>query len=1049
MAVSLDGQYAGAAPYTPGIDGQNNGTINLGDSSAGLYGKNGARLENTNIVTVGNSSIGMSSSDAGSLIKNSGTITIGENSQGIYLENGTTVENSGTIQSTGAKALGILVDNISSPITNLGTINLSGDKSVGIYTKGASAKTINNSNTIKIGDSSDINNPSIGIYSGGASDVINNTSTSTIETGKNSIGVYSNGIQTDQNGYMKIGDSGTGIYKSTGILNVGSTSVTNLGQNSSVGFYAVNGAVINIANGAQINSAAGSFVTILEDGGSSLNNNAAINLNGSGIFVYSTSGGNVTNTGVINMTGNDNLGFYMKNGGDITNTGDIIGNTGISNIGIYNNRGSIYNTGNIKVGDSVIVFEKNPDGTDKTDTGGSKIIDIENSKYAAGIYSENSVGTVINGTVGSPGASGNIEIGSNSIGMYVKNSASTAQNYGNITAGSPTVSKDGAIGLFIEGSTNQTGVVNYGNITLYGKGVIGIAGKNAGLITNYGTVKVSGDSAIGIYSTLETTVNNLGTIIIDGVGSVGIVAPKASVINQGTIVFSDMSQVTDENQRVSSGNSYDPLNPTEYINAGLIITNGLFDNTGMDISIKPDLSTLQKPSTTEADYDFELQSGSIQADTLKITEPIKILADFSQGTSGDMYKLSGVFKIDNIISKDLDLVSKSLTWEAIPGEANNGYIDVYMKKLAYSSFTDGLWFEDFGTALDKVYTGSTGDAGKIYDKIDLIETEYDFRNVMASLAGNIYANMNQRENDIATVLENSLDSLKSTEGNTKENVKINIIGGAGRTKEDTDGVVDYDYKTTGVLALREVERTYKQTFGYSLGYLHTNFEYKDGNSSEEDVDTLQVGLHNKYTTNGWKLINDLTGRASIHNMDRNIDWPSPTGRSEMNGSYETYSITSDNILGKELSLGENTSIMPYGAFRAMYVMRPSFTEDGLEALEVEGNKAWSAKPRVGVELKGALPLGMKKVWELKGALDFSYEYELAGLNERENARLTAIESDYHKLSKPEDENGRFRTKASLGIEIKDRYGVFLTGDYSVGNHSQDDYKAGVDLKVAF
>ena len=124
-------------------------------------------------------------------------------------------------------------------------------------------------------------------------------------------------------------------------------------------------------------------------------------------------------------------------------------------------------------------------------------------------------------------------------------------------------------------------------------------------------------------------------------------------------------------------------------------------------------------------------------------------------------------------------------------------------------------------------------------------------------------------------------------------------------------------------------------------------------------------------------------------------------------------------------------------------------EDGLEALEVEGNKAWSAKPRVGVELKGALPLGMKKVWELKGALDFSYEYELAGLNERENARLTAIESDYHKLSKPEDENGRFRTKASLGIEIKDRYGVFLTGDYSVGNHSQDDYKAGVDLKVAF
>jgi hypothetical protein len=101
---------------------------------------------------------------------------------------------------------------------------------------------------------------------------------------------------------------------------------------------------------------------------------------------------------------------------------------------------------------------------------------------------------------------------------------------------------------------------------------------------------------------------------------------------------------------------------------------------------------------------------------------------------------------------------------------------------------------------------------------------------MASLAGNVYANINQREDDIARAFENSLHLLQNSTNNTKENVKINVIAGKGKNKEETDGVTGYDYTTTGVLALREVERTYRHTFGYSLGYLHTGFEFKDGNA---------------------------------------------------------------------------------------------------------------------------------------------------------------------------------------------------------------------------
>ena len=228
----------------------------------------------------------------------------------------------------------------------------------------------------------------------------------------------------------------------------------------------------------------------------------------------------------------------------------------------------------------------------------------------------------------------------------------------------------------------------------------------------------------------------------------------------------------------------------------------------------------------------------------------------------------------------------------------------------------------------------------------------------------------------------------------------------------------------------------------------TNFDLKDGNKSEEKADTLQLGLHNKYKQNDWVLKNDLTGRVSFHDMERNIDW-TKAGESKMTGNYEVYSITSDNILGKEISLSKNSSLTPYGGMKLEYMTRPSFKEDGLEALEVEGNDAWSVKPKVGMELKGELPLGNKETWKLKSSLDLSYEYELSNLNVRENARLIAVEDRYHKLSKPEEDKGIFITRASLGVEIEDRYGIFLTGEYGIGNSDQGDYRAGVSLKAIF
>ena len=1023
-AVALDGQYTPLTPFpagmTAGTDGENAGTITLGDGSVGIYGKNSSRISNKGSITAGNASAGLMTSGTGSFILNSGTITVGTGSQGIYLKDGDYAYNtgSGNIVSSGAGTVGIYANNTALHVTNDGNIDLTGDKSIGIYSIGAVPQNINNNSILKIGDSTNTSDPSIGIYSAVAGSTVTNAGT--VISGINSIGIYNNQGIVNSNGTANIGNSGVGIYSTGGTVNLNAGSTLNMGTNGAVAVYGVYSAVTNSTN---LNIGNSNYGFILKGG--TFTNGAGTNssIGTDSVYMYSTEGTTVINDGTLIMSGSDNVGFYMAQdpvsgvgGAAMTNNagGIILGTTGNNNVGIYNYGGTVDNFGTVAVGDSDIVF-----------VAGTTNVDVQNSKYSVGIYGENAA--IVNH------ASGNISAGYGGYGIVAK--GGTASNFGTVTT-----TGDYSTGMYTENGiiTNEAG----GFINVSGDNTIGMAGKGAGSqIINHGTINITGNDAIGMYGNLGTIITNTGTINISGLNSKIFVSSDpddtAHSVGAGTATINGGSTAN----VISSLGSVHSL--PALINAGIIKSNGVLALDGVQVMIKPDPTTAQPSS--DPNYDFELSGTSIIADEVLTSKPIVILPGFSDGTIADVYKLEGLI---NASSGQYDFVSGSLLWEATP-KATSAGADVYMSRKAFTDFTDGLWFEDFGTALENNYLSATGDAVKIYNKTAYITNETEFRQVMASLAGNVYANINQREYDIAKALEDSLHLLQDSTNNTKENVKISIIAGKGKNKEETDGVVAYDYTTTGVLALREVERTYKHTFGYSLGYVHTGFEFKDGNESEEWVDTIQLGVHNKYQTNGWEVRNDLTGRASIHNVDRNIDWPSPLERSEMNGTYETYSITSDNILGKKFGLGKKASIMPYGAFKAMYVTRPSFEEKGLEALEVEGNDAWSAKPRAGVELKGAVPLGSKTAWQLKGTLDLAYEYELADLNEREKARLIAIEDGYHKLSKPEDEKGTFRTRAAIGVEVEDRYGIFLTGEYSTGNDKEDDYRAGVTLKAVF
>ena len=1028
VALALDGSYPGLTTIN-GIpvshEATNKGIISFGDTSVGLYTLNGASALNEGIISLGNNSEGLFGDGTGTSVINAGNISLGEQSTGLYLKNGDQITNNGDISSNGSKTVGLFLEGAAaSTANNTGTINLFGNATIGIYGGGEVSQTINNSGAIVIGDSYDEANPGVGIYNDNINGIVNNSGN--ITSGKNSVGIYNNGGSINYlSGDMETGANSVGIYTASGSLNLGSGKLKLAGSDS-VAIYAKDGASID--NNLELEIAENGYGVILNSGSDLINRNkttAGENI----VAIYSNGLNTVLNevNADIKMTGSNSIAFYMENGGNLVNKALITGDNGISNIGIYAKLGKVDNSGDIKLGDSLIIDPEDP----------------TKNFYSVGIYGEN---------LQEMKNTGKIEIGSHGIGLYSMENKNEVLNTGDIISDS-----EGAVGIYAMKST----INNTGNITLSGDGSIGIAVASGSTVKNSGIITINGDNSIGIYGNLKSNIINesTGEIYVNGNNSTGIELTGASTLeNYGKI---EVASGTIGSKQTSTGGPGYKI--PSIINAGIIKVDEKFDLNGINMIIKPDPESFRKPTIEEvtiSDYSLEdVKAGFLLTNSVQViapsfdfgTEAVNIDPLFTQGTNARVYKFENVFDPltpnGGLNSGELTLKSGSLTFDAIPNINSEGKVDIWMEKINYENFTQGAWYNEFSKNIEGNYLDATGNALKLYDKLDLVTDVNDLRNDFSQLAGNVYANMNQREATIIDAFDSSLNLLQDSKNNTKENVKINVITGKGTLTEDTDGVNGYDYETVGVLGLREVERTYKQTFGYSLGYLHTGFEMEDGNDSEEQVDTIQLGLHNKYKSNDWVLRNDLMGRASIHNIDRNIDF-SNAGRSEINGTYESYSITSDNNFGKEISLGKNASITPYGGLEATYMMRPTFTEDGVEALEVKGNDAWSVKPKLGVELKASTNES-KNGWKLKGALDVAYEYELADINEKEYARVTVIEDNYHELSKPQNDKGKVTTKASIGVEVEDRYGIFLTGDYSLGQHNQDEYRAGVTLKAVF
>jgi hypothetical protein len=1029
--IALSGSYTGGLPVT--VNGEvldqeavNKGKITFKDDSTGIYVINGASGKNQGIISLGRNSTGIFGEGTGSSITNTGSITTGQNSAGMYLKNGNNILNTGNIAGTGAGTAGLYLEgNSTSVVSNEGIIDMSGDRATGIYVRGTGNQTINNNGTIRVKDPGSEADPSVGIYNESSNSIINNSGN--ITSGKYSTGIYSKGGQINQNsGIISIGESGTGIYINSGNLNLNSGTLEFSGINA-VGIYASDST--HVDNNILMNISDGSFGAVLKSGSSLINKNVA-RIGNHGVFVYSDGAASVINeagSDVI-MTGSKSAGFYMINGGALINKASVTADSGDSNVAVYNKGGSIDNSGDIKIGDSLITDTANP---------------FANS-YAVGIYGED---------IQSMKNTGNIETGTEAVGFYIKNSKTEALNTGDITSGSSK-----STGIYLDGSALK----NTGNITLSGDNSVGIAAERNSSVKNEGIITMNGNNSIGIYANANSKVinENTGKIFINGNNSTGVQLSGGSVLeNYGLIEVSSGTigslQLTEDNPAYKI---------PSIINAGVIKVDEKFDLNGMNIVIKPNPASFREMTAEEMRTDIyapeDIYAGFLVTNTVSIAapsfnfgeNPVGIDPYFTQGTNARVYKFENVFDPTTPYggpnTGEISVKSGSLTFNAVPVTNASGKTDVWMEKIDYTDFTKGTWYDGFAKNIEKKYLNATGDALKLYDKLDLITDENNLRNDLSQLSGSMYANIIQREQNINEVFSNALNILQNSENNTKENVKINIITGKGNTKENTAGIDSYEYQTVGVLALREVERTYRHKFGYSLGYTRTDFQMKDTNN-EDEADTIQLGLHNKYSTDGWNIKNDLLGKMSIHNTDRTVNWSEGT-KTDLNSNYNVYGVSLLNELGKEIEINKNTKITPYAGLELGYMKHPDFEEKGgAESLRVDSNDAYSIKPNIGVRLDGEKELGAASGWKVKGNIGIGYEYELGNMNNQEKAALSAIEEGYHDLAKPSEDKGKIKTSGYAGVELKGTYGIYITGEYGRGQDNQEEYKVGISLKAVF
>ena len=1046
--------------------GTANPLFTINNNSIGVYANNSSIIGSSS-YELGQNSVGIYSNNPTTTVKNDVASTItsiagsSPNAKGIVVKNGN-VENAGLIALTGDKAVGVYLEgNGSNTVINTGKVIMNGDEAIGIYSTGVSS-LINNGGEVKVGNSSSLSTPSIGIYTDAASITSTNGK---IESGNNSLGIYSTNPSANISivgNQFKVGENGIGIYTNGGQLTLDNTSSFDIANNSALGVYSKNATTLSSAN---MNIGANSFGYLLETG--TLTTNGTGTLENGSVYIYSTQGGSITNTGnltSINPNGEQTVGIYTTNGETVVNTGNIDLSNGYSNMGIYTNNGTLSNTGRIDVGGGKYIYDPT----------------IGQTRFYNGVGIAAMNSTLQNGSSTSA-TIGEIYVhGSGSIGIYTSGAGTNATNYSNVyldtsgaTAANPITQM---VGIFAD---NRSVLTNYGDViggpyNPNAKGLVGLAITGGATLVNYGNVTIDSDSGIGAYIN-GGIIKNYGTIRVTGQDAAGVKYKNATDTSGTAITGASAGSVIGGTIIASGTNSNALVEMTANTNKQLdgleITTDGRIFRNGVEVTVSPDgvVTTLENSNISNVG----ISNIGLYVDTLGRTKPLDMegVTSLPSGNNTLLFGVEAAEKTNSkeIIVKDeiLDRFSQyltgfssftpdsaSLTWLLQPVLDSSGNIArIVMAKRDYTTFaipgdTNTYNFTD---GLEQRYgvEGIGTREKELFNRLNSIQNgeEALLSQAFEQMEGHEYANTQQRIKNADDLLDNGIDGLFNWNTKTKKSNKVKLIGTESEYNTDTAGVVNYKDKSLGIVYLNENESIkLGDTWGIYGGLLYDEAKFDDIGESKEEGMTGQLGI---FKSTSFDVNNSLNWTVALEGE---------FGQRKMNRKYlvvdeifgaksdfYTYGAEIKNKVSKSIRLSEGLSVVPSASLDLGYKTFSNISENSGEMkLEVKADDYFSAKPALNLDLVYKAKLG--RTLNLTGTAGLTFEYELAnGSGVTNQAKVKNTTADYYDLAK--DEFTRSSGVAKVGIGIDNNvFGITLDGEY---NTQGSDTKGTLGFRLIF
>ena len=1006
------------------------GKINLtGEETTGMYVKRG-QIDNKGEISVGKKStaIYLEDDDLGTsategVISNSGKITLGENSTGIYFKNRVSskaggVTNSGKIGSSANNVIAMTFDTGSNTKTfkndTAGEINLTGDNSTAMYATGAGTYTAENAGKITLGNSANVNNPNIAMFTDKSQIILKNNGK--ITAGNKAVGLYGYTADTGSSSDINVGQGGTGIYSKGG--NVTLNGKMTVGANDAVGVYSVGfgQTITNNATNINIGDSSYGFVNKQTAGGNTfISNTPSVTVGNDVVYAYSTdTKGSVNNKTTLTSTGSGNYGLYSA--GNVTNDANINFGSGIGNVGVY----SISNgTATNRAGRSITVGGSDPD----------------NNKYGIGMaagYEKTDHGNIINqGTI-------NVN-GKNSIGMYATGRNSTATNNGTINLGA-----DESVGMYLD---NGAKGVNNGTITTVGspKKVTGVAVRNGATFENNGTIHIDSAGGQAYFKVQGGIIKNYGTFTL-GSGAVKEYTPGSKPTGKevGGVNINAPAGAT----RATITRNGNPVTP-------VTISNAVGQRNPLTSSIGMYVDTLRGTNPIGG----LIPSG--EADLIIGSEASKVTTAKDIEVNGEILKPYNKAIAANPQITNWKIYSGAFTWIATGtiDSATQQIKNLYLSKIPYTKFAGNE-----STPVDKKDTYNFLDGleqrygveklgsreNQVFQKLNGIgnNEEVLFYQATDEMMGHQYANVQQRIQSTGKVLDKEFDYLRNEwQTVSKDSNKVKVFGTRGEYKTDTAGVIDYKNYAYGVAYVHEDEDIKMgRGVGWYTGIVQNTFKFKDIGKSKEEQLQGKVGLlksvpfdHNNSLN--WTITGDIfVGYNKMHRKYLVVD-----DIFNAKARYYTYGIGVKNQLTKSFRLSEDFSLSPYVALNLEYGRVSKIREKSGEIkLQVKHNDYFSVSPEIGAELAFRHFINRKT---LRVGLGVAYENELGRVaNGKNKARVAHTNADWFNIrGEKEDRRGNVKFDLNLGLDNQ-RYGVTANAGYDTKGHN---IRGGLGLRVIF